>query len=175
MKLASNKNKLPLADYKIKINFKNSNDIFLNIIADKIKTANSQLTKMANKIATNIKITLAKNQRALRNGYQKFSRQINGLISPEIKQANAGVGNIVFVGIGTGAVTGNTNSIALDVPGGVQVGDLLLAFIEHDDYSDGPINAPAGYGWNTLNSNLQPICLWFESDCDSRGAIFGKL
>ncbi|HOZ56413.1 MAG: hypothetical protein BWY51_00388 [Parcubacteria group bacterium ADurb.Bin316] len=175
MKLASNKNKLPLADYKIKINFKNSNDIFLNIIADKIKTANSQLTKMANKIATNIKITLAKNQRALRNGYQKFSRQINGLISPEIKQANAGVGNIVFVGIGTGAVTGNTNSIALDVPGGVQVGDLLLAFIEHDDYSDGPINAPAGYGWNTLNSNLQPICLWFESDCDSRGAIFWKI
>jgi len=63
MKLASNKNKLPLADYKIKINFKNSNDIFLNIIADKIKTANSQLTKMANKIATNIKITLAKSTR----------------------------------------------------------------------------------------------------------------
>jgi len=72
-----------------------------------------------------------------------------------------------------GAVSGDTqtgSTINLDVPTGVEEGDFLLAFIHHDDTSDGPIDPPSGEGWNILDNALIPSG-WSD---DSRGAIFWK-
>ena len=89
-----------------------------------------------------------------------------------IKPAAAGEGQVSFVGVGPGAVTGNATNITLAVPAGAAAGDLLLAYIHHDDYSDGPMVPPAGLGWQVLDNNLRPSG---PTNNDSRGGLFWKI
>lgn len=90
------------------------------------------------------------------------------------RSANAAVGTVTYVGTSGNTTGGSTNSIVLNVPAGVQIGDLLLAFVYNNDYSRGPVTSP-GYGWQVLNNNLRPTCNWMGWYCDARGAILWKI
>jgi len=89
--------------------------------------------------------------------FKKFAPQI----------AWAAAGTVTTVGVSSGT-TDNTRYITLSTPSGVLLDDLLVAYIESDYSSNGPIIAPAG--WNTLDDNLDPSG-WYSG---SRGAIFWK-
>lgn len=174
-KIASAKTSPTQNSYRKKTNPTQSNRTIISRATNKLKNISCFFTSGIRRFTKNVNLALQKYQEELTYNFYKLSKKSEEFIPTKIQIARAGVGNVTFVGVGTGATTGNTNTIALDVPGGVQVGDFLLAIIEHDDNSDGPINPPAGYGWNTLNNNLQPSCSWFESGCDSRGSIFWKI
>jgi len=83
------------------------------------------------------------------------------------KTALAAGGIVNFVAMSSGS-TNTSRSITLSTPTGVIQDDLLIAYIEHDDASDGPVIAPSG--WNILDNNLNPLG-WYS---DSRGGLFWK-
>ena len=87
------------------------------------------------------------------------------------RSAKAAGEQVTLVAVGPGSVTDDTSSIDLNVPVGVQADDLLIAFLHHDDASDGPMIPPAGEDWNTLNNNMNPS----GASSDSRGGIFWKI
>ncbi len=98
------------------------------------------------------------------NPYKINLRQVLG------KPASAASGLVSLVALGAGnSVTGRY--ITLATPAGVIEDDLLIAFIHHDDHSDGPMIPPSGEGWNTLDNNMDPS----GADSNSRGGIFWKL
>ena len=101
----------------------------------------------------------------LKNNLQKIN--IFDVFLSQAKAAGASVG---LVGVGPGNDRSDS-TINLAVPAGVSDGDFLLAFLHHDDSSDGPIDPPSGENWNILNNNLDPS----GSSSDSRGAIFWKI
>jgi hypothetical protein len=81
--------------------------------------------------------------------------------------ASAATVDVVFIAA-EGETTDNNGLITIDLPAGVVEDDFLLAYIHHDDASDGPIEAPAG--WSILHDDLNPG----GSSSDSRGNIFWK-
>ena len=146
-----NDNKKYLRDYKRMI-FSKLESFLNQVKSGLVKTKN----KINNKLLAKIKYKNEENSKNL-----------------STKTASAAAGTVTYVGT-SGNTTGNTNSISLSVPAGVQIGDLLIAFIYNNDYSRGPINSP-GYGWQVLNSNLRPNCNWLGWYCDARGAILWKI
>lgn len=100
---------------------------------------------------------------------KKTNNKLFKLLQDKFKTqvASAATFDVAFID-STGETTGNNGSITIDLPLGVVENDFLLAYIHHDDASDGPIEAPAG--WNILNDNLNPS----GNSSDSRGNIFWK-
>jgi len=66
------------------------------------------------------------------------------------------------------ASTGSSRTLTIATPSGVLENDILIAFIHHDDESDGPLLQPSG--WNTLIASLAP----FGWSSDSNGSIFWR-
>ena len=85
------------------------------------------------------------------------------------KNAQAASGVVSFVGAGT-TKTDNSRYITLSIPSGTQAGDFLIAYIHHDDSSDGPMLPPSGEGWTVLSNSLDPGGFY----SDSNGTIFWK-
>lgn len=107
-----------------------------------------------------------------KNILKKLSSEIINFFHDEFtaKQAMAN-GSVVTVGVGPGTATGNSWTINLAVPAGVQEGDLLLAFIHHDVHNDGPLLPPGGQGWNVLNDDIHPA----GPENNHRGCLFWKI
>ncbi|OGF27890.1 hypothetical protein A2303_05940 [Candidatus Falkowbacteria bacterium RIFOXYB2_FULL_47_14] len=100
----------------------------------------------------------------------KFSKNtvfefINGFSA---RRAKAATGNVTFVDA-WGTATGNTWNITLNVPALTQENDLLIAYVHHDRWTDGPILPPAG--WSTLDDDIHPN----GAEDDHRGGLFYKI